>query len=70
VKKLRDIGSRVSLFDTGGDDVGFAHAPGPVELGDLIALPDGRLWRVVNVVELDDSALDAICQVEPAPLTE
>jgi hypothetical protein len=34
---------------------------------DLIALPDGLPWRVVTVIEVEDSgALDALCEVEPA----
>jgi hypothetical protein len=70
VELPNDFGARVRLFDTDGTDLGCAHVPGPVGLGDLIALPHGQPWRVVAVVELDDSALDAICKVEPAPPIE
>jgi hypothetical protein len=61
---------------TDGEDIGFAHAPAPVELGDVLALADGSIWRVVNLIDLEGSALidmenvsrvvDVLCMVEPA----
>ena len=38
--KLRDLGARVRLYDTDFDDIGFAHAPRPVDPGDLLALAE------------------------------
>jgi hypothetical protein len=70
VELPNDFGARVRLFDADGADLGCAHVPGPVEPGDLIALPDGQPWRVVAVIELGDSALDAICKVDPVPPIE
>jgi hypothetical protein len=64
--ELRDLGARVHLFDEDCDDLGFAHVPGPVEPGDVVALADGSAWKVTDVVPFDDrTALDALCEVEP-----
>ena len=64
--ELRDLGARVHLFTGDGSDLGFAHVPGPVEPGDVVALADGSSWRVTSVVAVIESfALDALCQVEP-----
>ena len=73
-----DVGIAVRLQSTDGGDVGFAHAPGPVALGDTLALADGSTWRVVSVIDvsrLDSSPLfdmkgidrevDVLCMVEP-----
>jgi hypothetical protein len=65
--KLRELGARVHLYDADYDDLGFAHAPRPVDPGDVVAQVDGSLWEVVSVLDLDEAdALDAICVVEPA----
>jgi hypothetical protein len=41
---LRDVGARVHLYDGEGGNVGVAHAPRPVTIGDLVAL-DGVTYR-------------------------
>jgi hypothetical protein len=64
--ELRDLGARVHLFDADFDDLGFAHAPRPVDLGDVVTGADGSPWEVVSVLDLDETdALDALCVVEP-----
>jgi hypothetical protein len=54
--ELRDLAARVHLFDADGDDLGFAHAPAPVELGDVLVLADGSLCRVVTLVTVEETA--------------
>jgi hypothetical protein len=46
----------VHLFDADGDDLCFAHAPAPVELGDVLVLADGSLCRVVTLVTVEETA--------------
>jgi hypothetical protein len=66
---LGDLGARVRLIDTGGDDLGLAHLPRPVEPGDLAALQQGFPLRVVAVVELElGGAVDVLAEVEAAPI--
>ena len=73
------MGVNVRLTGTDGEDLGFAHAPAPVELGDVLALANGSIWRVVSLIDLfklEGSALlatktdarfaDVLCMVEPA----
>ena len=73
------MGVHVRLTDTDGEDLGFAHAPAPVDLGDVLALPNGSIWRVVSRIDLfnlehgsllDTEELtrvaDVLCMVEPA----
>ena len=73
------MGISVRLQGTDGDDLGFAHAPAPVEVGDVLALADGSIWRVVSLIDLfclESSPLfdvenlnrvvDVLCMVEPA----
>jgi hypothetical protein len=70
-----ELGLNVRLTGTGGEDLGFAHAPAPVELGDVLALANGSIWRVVSLIDLESRALklenvarvaDVLCMVEPA----
>ena len=74
-----NVGIELRLLDTDGEDLGFAHVPAPVELGDVVALADGSIWRVVSLIDLyflEGSALfdlesvsrvvDVLCMVEPA----
>ena len=70
-----ELGLNVRLTGTEGEDLGFAHAPAPVELGDVLALADGSIWRVVSLIDLKSRALklqnvarvaDVLCMVEPA----
>ena len=56
---------------TDGGDVGIAHAPAPVERGDVLALSDGSIWRVVDLIDPGDlgnitRVIDMLCMVEPA----
>ena len=65
------VGIKLRLQDTDGGDLGIAHAPPPVELGDVLALADGSIWRVVNLIDLYDlgnttRVIDMLCMVEPA----
>jgi len=74
-----NVGIELRLLGTDGEDIGFAHAPAPVELGDVLALADGSIWRVVNLIDLYflegsglfdmenvSRAVDVLCMVEPA----
>ena len=65
------VGIKLRLQSTDCGDLGIAHAPPPVERGDVLALADGSIWRVVNLINLDDlgnttRVIDALCMVEPA----
>ncbi len=66
-----NVGIEIRLQSTDGGDLGFAHAPAPVELGDVLALADGSIWRVVNLINLyglgnTTGVIDMLCMVEPA----
>jgi hypothetical protein len=76
-----DLGISVRLQGTDGEDMGFAHAPAPVAVGDALALADGSTWRVVSLIDtfhLSSSVLfdmakiervvDVLCMVEPIEL--
>jgi hypothetical protein len=73
-----ELGIRVRVQDTDGEDIGFAHAPGPVARGDVLALADGSTWRIVSLIDVTrldgnplfdmtnvDRVVDALCMVEP-----
>ena len=65
------VGIKLRLQDTDGGDVGIAHAPPPVELGDVLALANGSIWRVVSLIDLYGlgnvtRVVDMLCMVEPA----
>ena len=65
------VGIKLRLQSSDGGDLGIAHAPPPVERGDVLALADGSIWRVVNLIDLHglgNSArvVDMLCMVEPA----
>jgi hypothetical protein len=73
------MGSSVRLQGTDGEDLGLAHAPAPVEVGDVLALADGSIWRVVSLIDLSyletravfavengKRVVDVLCMVEPA----
>ena len=65
------IGVPVRVHDVFGDDLGIAHVPPPVELGDVLELGHGeiRLVRVVDLVETGPrSPLAALVKVTPAPV--
>lgn len=66
-----NVGLKLRLQDADGADLGIAHAPPPVDLGDVVALSDGSIWRVVNMIDLTGVGshareIDVICMVEPA----
>jgi len=65
------VGIKLRVQGTDGGDLGIAHAPAPVERGDVLALADGSIWRVVNLIDLDtlgniSRVIDMLCMVEPA----
>ena len=65
-----NVGIKLRLQSTDGGDLGIAHAPPPVERGDVLALMDGSIWRVVNLIDLYDldnttGVIDMLCMVEP-----
>ena len=65
------VGIKLRLQGMDGGDLGTAHAPPPVERGDVLALADGSIWRVVNLIDLDSlgnitRVIDMLCMVEPA----
>ena len=62
------LGSCVRLHDADtAEDLGLVHVPSPVCVGDLAATESG--YRVVDVVELPASAIDALCKpVRPVRL--
>jgi hypothetical protein len=66
-----NVGITLRLQGTDGGDLGIAHAPPPVERGDVVALADGSIWRVINLVDLGVlgnavRVIDMLCMVEPA----
>jgi hypothetical protein len=66
-----NLGIKLRLQGIDGGDLGIAHAPAPVERGDVLALADGSIWRVVNLIDLNDlgsitRVIDMLCMVEPA----
>jgi hypothetical protein len=65
------VGIKLRLQGTDGGDLGIAHAASPVQRGDVLALADGSMWRVVNLIDLDElgnvcRVIDMLCMVEPA----
>jgi hypothetical protein len=65
------IGVAVRVHDIAGDDLGVAHVPPAVEVGDVLELGHGPilLLRVVDLVETDPhSPLAALVKVSPAPM--
>jgi hypothetical protein len=59
------VGVTVRLHALDGDDIGIAHVPTPVVVGDLIATVDG-IYRVVDVVTSPPGSLiGAIAKVKP-----
>ena len=66
-----EVGVKLRLHGPDGGDLGIAHAPPPVEPGDVVVLADGSIWRVVNLIDLGEfgsvaRVIDALCMVEPA----
>lgn len=68
--RLDEFGARVRLIDSGGEDLGLAHLPHPVEPDDLAVLSHGLPLRVVAVVELEaGGAVDVLAEVEAARIS-
>jgi hypothetical protein len=65
---LGELGARVRLVDSNSDDLGLAHLPWPVEIGDMAALEQGFPLRVVVVRFEDGGAVDVLAEVEAAPI--
>ena len=67
----RRVGVRVRVHDRHGDDLGIAHVPAPVEIGDVLEPRHGPilLLRVVDLVEASpNAAITALVKVSPAPM--
>jgi hypothetical protein len=66
IHALTDCSVAVFLFDAAGDNLGLAHAPRPVEPGDVLALADGPPLRVTLLVQLPaEGVIEALAEVEP-----
>jgi hypothetical protein len=64
---LADRSVAVWLFNAATENLGIAHAPRPVEPGDLLALAHGPALRVTVIVQLPgDDVIEALAEVEPA----
>jgi hypothetical protein len=66
-----NVGVPVRVHSRTGDDLGIAHVPSAVEVGDVLELGHGPilLLRVVELVEAGPSSpLAALVKVAPAPL--
>jgi hypothetical protein len=64
-----DLGERVRLMDSNGDQIGLAHLPRPVVPGDLAALEQGFPLRVLGVVHLATGGeVEVLAEVEAAPI--
>jgi hypothetical protein len=65
------VGVAVRVHDRHGDDLGVAHIPPPVRVGDVLELGQGPilLLRIVDLVETaPHSPLAALVKVAPAPM--
>lgn len=63
------VGVAVRVHDRHGDDLGIAHLPPPVEVGDVLELGLGEilLLRIVDLVKTGPhSPLAALVKVAPA----
>jgi hypothetical protein len=66
---LGELGERVRLIGSDGDELGVAHLPRPVEPGDLAALELGFPLRIVGVVALEvGGEVEVLAEVEAAPI--
>jgi len=62
------LGVPVRIHDMSGDDLGVAHLPPPVEVGDLVALEHAVL-RVYDVVESGQTyPIAALVRAQPVHL--
>jgi hypothetical protein len=66
---LGDVGVRVRLVDSDGDELGVAHLPRPVAPGDLAVLAEGFPLRLVSVVYLEvRGEVEVLAEVQAAPV--
>ena len=62
------LGVPCRIHDLSGDDLGVAHLPPPIEVGDLVALQHSE-FRVYDVVGLDQTyPIAAIVKVQAVHL--
>jgi hypothetical protein len=62
------VGVALRLHSVEGDDLGIAHVPAPVAIGDMVATVDGT-YRVVDVVTSPpESPIAAMAKVRPVRL--
>lgn len=62
------IGVAVRIHAMDGADLGIAHVPGPVAIGDLVALEHAE-YRVYDVVETGQTyPISALVRVQPIHL--
>ena len=62
------FGAPVRVHDLTGDDLGVAHVPVPVQVGDLIALEHSE-HRVVDVIDTGQTyPIAALVRVQPVSL--
>ena len=68
---LVGVGVPVRVHSRTGDDLGIAHVPIPIELGDVLELGHGEILalRIVDLVETGPhSPLAALVKVSSAPM--
>jgi len=65
---LSNVGVAVRVHSRTGDDLGIAHVPPPIEIGDLIALEHAE-FRVDDVVETGQTyPIAALVKARPTQL--
>jgi len=63
------VGVPVRIHDMSGDDLGVAHLPPPVEVGDLVALEHAE-YRVYDVVLTGQTyPIAALVRAQPVHLS-
>jgi hypothetical protein len=68
VTHLRDLGARVHLYDEERGNVGVAHMPKPVVIGDVLAI-EGATFRVTDLIDrMPGGNVDVLAVVEPVRL--
>lgn len=65
---LGELGARVRLISSDGDDLGVAHLPCPVLAGDIAALEQGFPLRLVAVGLEVGETVELVAEVEAAPI--
>ena len=63
-----EVGVPVRIHTLVGDDLGLAHVPSPVRIGDMVALEDA-VFEVYDVVETTrERPIAALVKVRPVRL--